>query len=63
MDFVEDGVAFGGSAESGKFKCGLDAHFADASGVLSSLFDLIHPVNSLYISMDGVNPATIFGGT
>ena len=35
----------------------------DPSSVTRGIIDLIYPVGSVYISMNNVNPATLFGGT
>ena len=66
MDFHAGGkgMAIGKISEGDGFECQYDARF---NGKLSyrgkELVDLIYPVGSIYLSVNSVSPASLFGGT
>ena len=35
----------------------------DKDGKLQNILDFVHPVGSIYMTMDSQNPSTLFGGT
>lgn len=53
-----NGIAFGKEAERPIFDVNMDVEIKG-----KTLLDLIHPVDSIYISYSHTNPSSLFGGT
>lgn len=65
-----DGAAFGKKCTAAGFACAWDAAFdgnVAVAGALTvggkSIVDIVYPIGSIYLSVSGTSPATLFGGT
>ena len=66
MDFKNGGkgIAFGAPAMEDGFTCAMDTNFTGNFKIKNkTIFDLIYPVGSIYLSTVNTSPATLFGGT
>lgn len=59
------GIAFGKKAENtNMFECLWDANFiGDVQFQNKSIVDFVYPVGSIYMSVNNIDPKTLFGGT
>lgn len=66
MDFNKTGkgMAIGKVSTQNAFEINMDTQFTGEVTINGkSIFDLIYPIGSIYISVNSMNPADLFGGT